>query len=304
LEGSAFIISGNLIKTASLKNEWQEDVSNPEEVIRTLKESPVKIALLKFWQRVPETEAKFSYYKEWQQIAAIPIHDYAHWWEHQIDAKTRNMVRKSDKKGVIIGETAFSDELVRGIMDIFNQSPVRRGKPFRHYGKDFDTVKKEMALDLKESVFVTAYHENELIGFIKLYFTDRYAMITLILDKTAHREKAPMNGMIAKAVEVCARRNIPYLVYTVWRRGEHGQFQESNGFERIRVPEYFVPLTLKGELALRLGLHRGIKGLIPERAMVWLLALRAKWYFLKYRQRKGPRAHRQHAMLDKAKTSG
>jgi hypothetical protein len=263
-----------------------------------------RIDLLRFCQRIPDTEAKFSYYKEYRQIAAIPIRDYKHWLTKQIGPSARNKIRKTQKFGVTIQETKLNDELVRGIMGIFNQAPIRRGKRFWHYGKDFETVKREMSRDLKESIFVTAYWEKELIGFIKFFLTDRFAMITLILDKTAHREKAPMNGMIAKAVEVCARRNIPYLVYTVWRRGEHGQFQESNGFERIRVPEYFVPLTLKGELALRLGLHRGIKGLIPERAMVWLLALRAKWYFLKYRQRKGPRAHRQHAMLDKAKTSG
>ena len=41
--------------------------------------------------------------------------------------------------------------LVNGIIGIFNQSPVRRGKPFWHYGKDFDTVKKEMSLGLRES---------------------------------------------------------------------------------------------------------------------------------------------------------
>jgi len=68
----------------------------------------------------------------------------------------------------------------------------------------------------------------------------------------------------------------------VWRRGEHGQFQESNGFKKTPVPEYFVPLSLKGQLALRLGLHRGIRGLIPERMMIWLLALRARWYSLRY----------------------
>jgi hypothetical protein len=91
--------------------------------------------------------------------------------------------------------------------------------------------------------------------------------------------------MIAKAVEVCAQRKIPYIAYTLWRRGEHGQFQESNGFEKIPVPEYFVPLTLKGELALRLGLHKGIRGLIPEKVMIWLLALRGNWYSSKYHQR-------------------
>ena len=122
-----------------------------------------------------------------------------------------------------------------------------------------------MSLDLKESIFITAYYEGELIGFIKLMLADKYAMITLILDKTAHRDKAPMNGMIAKAVEICAERNIPYITYTVWRRGEHGQFQESNGFERIPVPEYFIPLTRKGAIALRLGLHKGLRGRFPRK---------------------------------------
>lgn len=287
IKNQTFVISGKLITTAHLteKDEWLMDVQDPDEVIRALKTTPVRIDLLRFWQRIPDTEAKFSYYKEWRQIAAIPINNYQQWLTKQISPSARNKIRKTSKFGVVIQETKLSDELVHGIMGIFNQSPVRRGKRFWHYGKDFETVKKEMSLDLKDSIFITAYHENELIGFIKLYITNRYAMITLILDKTAHRDKAPMNGMIAKAVEICAERKIPYIVYTVWRRGEHGKFQESNGFERIPVPEYFVPLTLKGAMALRLRLHKGLRGLIPERTMVWLLALRANWYSLRYRQR-------------------
>ncbi len=287
-----FIISGKFAKTASLrrdKNEWLEDVHNPEEIIRALKAARVKIDFLRFWQRVPETEPKFGYYKEWRHIAALPIEDYKYWFEKKISPKARNKIRKSEKFGVVIREREFSDELVHGIMGIFNESPIRRGKPFWHYGKDFDTVKKEMSLDMNESIFIAAHHNEQLIGFIKLLLADRYAIITLILDKMAHRDKAPMNGMIAKAVEICAQRQIPYITYTVWRRGEHGQFQESNGFERIPVPEYFIPLTRKGAIALRLGLHKGLRGSIPEKMMVRLLALRAKWYSLRYPQQFPPR---------------
>jgi hypothetical protein len=169
-------------------------------------------------------------------------------------------------------------------MDIFNQSPVRRGKPFWHYGKSFDGVKQEMSLDLSDSIFITAYYQEELIGFIKVRFADRYAMLTLILDKMNHREKAPMNGLIAKAVEICSERKVPHVVYMMWRRGDHGEFQESMGFEKIRVPEYFIPLSLIGQLALRLGCHKGLRGLIPERMMRQLLALRGRWYGWKYRR--------------------
>jgi hypothetical protein len=277
-ENKAFIISGRFIKTTALKNEWREDVEDPEEVIRELKASPAKIDLLRFWQRIPETGPKYPYYKEWRYVAAIPVTEYQHWLQKQISPKARNKVKKSSKFGVVIQESQLTDDLVRGIMDIFNQSPVRRGKRFWHYGKDFETVKREMFLDLDESIFITASHANELIGFIKLLLADRYAMLTVILDKINHRDKAPMNGMIAKVVEICAARKVPYVVYFMWRRGGHGDFQESNGFERIPIPEYFVPLTFKGAIALRLGLHRGLKGLIPEKNMLWLLTLRAKWY--------------------------
>ena len=280
-ENKAFIISGRFIKTAALKNDWQEDINDPDRVVRELKACRATIDLIRFRQRIPETETKYTYYKEWRYVAAIPVTEYKHWLQMQISPKARNKIKKSAKFGVVIQETELSDELVRGIMDIFNQSPVRRGKRFWHYGKDFETVKNEMSLDLSESIFITAYHGKELIGFIKLLLADRYAMLTLILDKMDHRDKAPMNGMIAKAVEICAGRKVPHIVYMMWRRGGHGDFQESTGFERIPIPEYFVPLTLKGKIALRLGLHRGVRGLIPERIMVWLLALRATWYVRK-----------------------
>jgi hypothetical protein len=277
-ENKTFIISDRLLKTASLKDEWQLDIEQPEEVIRQLKASSPQIDLLRFWQRIPETKPKYPYYHEMRDVAAIPITDHKYWFEKQITRNARNKVRKTQKFGVTIEETVLNDGLVDGIMSIFNQSPVRRGKRFWHYGKDFNTVKAEMSLDLDQSTFITAYYQNELIGFIKLMFTDRYALLTIILDKLNHRDKAPMNGMISKAVEICAQRTVPYLAYYMWRRGGHAEFQESTGFERIPVPEYFVPLTVKGALGLRLNLHRGLAGLIPEKTMARLLALRAKWY--------------------------
>ncbi len=277
-ENKAFIISGRFIKTAGLKNGWQEDIDDPDRVIRELKASPAKIDLLRFWQRIPEREPKYGYYHEWRDVAAIPVADYKYWFEKQISRKARNKVRKTQKFGVVIKQAELTDELVCGIMEIFNQSRVRRGKHFWHYGKSFETVKKEMSLDVNDSIFISAHYGKELIGFSKLLFADRYALLTVVLDKINHRDKAPMNGMIAKAVAICAERKVPHVVYYMWRRAGHGDFQESNGFEKIPIPEYFVPLTFKGAIALRLGLHRGVKGLVPERLMRWLLALRARWY--------------------------
>ena len=285
VKGQAFVVSGRLIRTAALrkdKEEWLEDVEKPEEAAQLFKNSPVRIDLLRFWQRIPESNPKFKYYYEWKDIAVIPVSTYQHWFTKQISPKARNKIRKSEKHAVRIEESAVTDRLVAGVVSIYNQSRVRRGKLFWHYGKDFPTVKQDMARDSSRSTLIAAYFRDELIGFIKLLFADRYAMITLILDNTAHRDKAPMNGMIAKAVEICADRAIPYITYTVWRRGEHGQFQESNGFERISVPEYFVPVSLLGKVALALRLHKGLRGVLPARLVVWLLELRRRWYAFRF----------------------
>ena len=281
-ENKPFIISRRFIKTAALKHEWQEEIDDPREAIRELTASPATIDLLRFWQRIPETEPKYNYYHEWRHVAAIRISDFKTWWEKQVNSNTRRLVRKSEKLGVTAIECELNDELILGITGMFNESPVRRGKRFWHYGKSFEAVKSDMSLDIDEAIFIGAYCQKELIGFIKLIVADRYAMITLILDKMAHRDKAPMNAMVAKAVKICVERKIPFLTYTLWRRGGHGYFQERNGFQKIAVPEYYVPLTVRGRLALTLGVHKGLKGLIPENTTASLLTLRSKWYAFKY----------------------
>jgi hypothetical protein len=77
---------------------------------------------------------------------------------------------------------------------------------------------------------------------------------------------------------VCAARGVPHLTYTILRRGDHGDFQKRNGFVTIDVPRYWVPLTLKGKLALKVGAHRGIAGMLSDDTMTQLLNLRARWY--------------------------
>ncbi len=275
-------VDGRFMNTAVLRDKWQEDLKDPETAIEQLRKSDLTVDVLRFWQRIPESDAKFAYYHETRHIAAIPVTTHEHWWTKQVNNKTRNMVRKATKRGVEIREEALSDDLVRGVMGIYNESQVRRGKPFWHYGKSFESVKAGLSKEVDRAVFVTAYFEEELIGFIKLLLLDRYPGITLILDKMSHRDKSPMNALISKAVEICANKRIPAVIYTVWRRAEHGRFQASNGFVKSPVPEYFVPLTFKGRLALRLNLHRGLRGLVSEALMLRLLRLRAKWYGLKF----------------------
>jgi len=63
VKAQIFVVSGKFVKTASLrigKEEWLENIQNPKEIIPALKAAPIKIDLFRFWQRIPETETKFS----------------------------------------------------------------------------------------------------------------------------------------------------------------------------------------------------------------------------------------------------
>ena len=282
IDGKVILITGKAIKIAKLKEEWYEDVESPASIAKQLENSRATADIFTFWQRLPDTEPKFQYHTEWESIAALPIKTYDYWLSTQVDSNTRRGIKKAEKKGVEVKTANFDDEFVRGITNIFGETPIRQGKPFWHYKKNFETVKLEMADRLDKSDFIGAYYNGELIGFIKLLDAGKYADMVEILSKVEHWDKSPNNVLIARAVELCVEKGIPYLVYSLWPRGSLGEFKRRNGFEKIDLPRYYIPVTLKGKVALRLGLHHGIKDIIPERWKDRLVEVRRKYYINKF----------------------
>ena len=264
IDDAEITITGRLIKTVRLKEEWYRDVEDPSSLIETLKEerkrNRLKADIFTFWQRLPEINRKYEYYTEKESIAAIPIKSYSFWWEEQINPKVRNMVRKAEKKGVEVKVVEFSDEFIEGITKTFNESPVRQGRRFWHFGKDIAAVKQEFLRNLFREDLIAAYYMGELIGFIMLADAGKYAIITQILASLMHRDKSPINALLAKAVQVCDERKFSYLVYASWVDGTLGDFKRHNGFERIDLPRYYVPLSIKGLLAIRTHLHPVVSG--------------------------------------------
>jgi hypothetical protein len=285
LENKKIVISGGFVKIASVEQEWEEDLENPAEFVDKVKAVGLNADLFTFWQRVPNTEPQYAYHMEWDNMALIPIKDFKYWWEKQTDATARNKIRKAEKKGVIIKEVDYTDHFVRGIMDIYNESPVRQGKPFWHYGKDFETVKKMNGMYLDKSHFIGAYFNDELIGFIKLIYGNNSARTVQILSKVEHRDKAPTNGLVAKAVEICAHKNIGYFIYDRWADSSLGDFKRNNGFQKIELPRYYIPLNTKGAIALKLGLHHGVAEILPDSLKSRLKHLRTQWYERKTKSR-------------------
>lgn len=279
--GQTYAITRGAIDMVSLEDEWYEDVRDPELAIKTLKNSRrFKPDIFTFWQRLPDIEPKYAFPIEWEEIAVLPIKSYDDWFNNQIKSRTRNQIRKADKEGIVVRETAYDDDFVRGMTAIFNESPVRQGKKFWHYGKDFETVKRQFSRFISREHMIGAYYKNELIGLIMMGNAGHYGLTGQIISTIKHRDKSTNNALIAKAVEVCEKKGLPHLVYLFWSEDSLAEFKRRCGFEKTRIPRYFVPLTQKGKLALKLGLHRGWKELLPKELKRSFKKLRSRWYGL------------------------
>jgi len=285
IENTKITITGNFIKMARIEEEWYEDVEDPLSLIEALKKSKIKADLFTFWQRIPEIKPKYNYYMEWENIAVIPIQSYNHWWEKQINSRTRGIIRKAKKNGVVVKEAEFNDEFIQGMTNIFNETPIRQGKPFWHYGKDFETVKREFSKYLFREDLIAAYYNDELIGFIFLAHAGKYAITSQIISKIEHRDKALNNALLAKAVEICDKKKVPYLVYYYWDDKSLTEFKRRNGFEMTALPRYYIPLTTKGKIILKLNFHHGVTGVLPEKLLVYLKEIRKKIYKIKYEKK-------------------
>lgn len=278
-------VTGRLLRVARLEADAYQFLEDPEPVLQELRKSPTRVDLFTFMQRLPETAPKYSYPMEWDNFAALPVTTFDHWWNEQIGFKARNKAKQAEKKKVVVREVPFNDELVRGIWEVYNESPIRQGAPNTHYGKDIETVYREEATFLDSSIFIGAFLGDSLIGFIKMVHdeTRTQAGLMNIVSMIRHRDKAPSNALVAHAVKSCADRRISYLVYSKFAYGKKqrsslSDFKERNGFQQIDVPRYYVPLTRVGQVALGLGLHKKFADHLPEPLLAKLREFRSAWY--------------------------
>jgi hypothetical protein len=277
-----FAVKGNLIRTATVKEEWDEDICDPSAVILGIKKSDIRIDLFSFAQRLPESKPKYNYKMEWDSVAAIQITTYDNWFKNQIPDQARNKIKKAKKLGVEVKEIEFGDKLIKAISNIYNETDIRQGRKNKHYKMPYEIVKKLNATFLDRSKFFAAYYRDEIIGYIKIVYTDRFARVMGILGKNKYKDKSPMNLLVSKAVEVCASNNIPFFVYGKYDYGSLGsdslkEFKKNNGFENFIIPRYFMPLNFFGKMAIKARLHMGFKNIIPEKIAKILLKIRKFW---------------------------
>ncbi len=289
LDGQKLIVTGRWVRIASLHDEdWVEnEVKNPEECIQELRRSQLFHAdILAFTQKVPETTPKYNYPLEWCSVAVVRTSNFKHWWD-RLPQEGRKNVRRSQKRGVSIHEIALDDRLIRGIAEIQNETPIRQGRRYPHFGKSLAQVRKDYSPLADHSEFICAFFGEELIGLLQLVYRGKIASILQLNSKIAHHDKRASNALLARAVELCEANNITHLTYGKFNYGNKGdsslrEFKSRNGFEEMLVPRYYVPLNAWGAFCVKTRMYRGLVGILPKGIISVGSRIRAEWYDFKY----------------------
>jgi hypothetical protein len=286
IDDHVIVISGRLLRVAKIFDAyWLEAarLPDPRSVVDRLRNVQHPPDLFTYTQRVPDTHPALDYHLEYDNVAVVPVTTHEHWLQKQISSASRRNVRTSERKGVVVRACAFDEAYIRGIMSISDESPVRAGRRYWHYGKDFATVEAEQGTYRDRATYLGAFIGDEMIGYLKLVWDVRTAAIMQIVSKMKHRDTRPNNAMLSEAVKLCAERGVGFLQYERFVYGNKEdssltRFKRENGFVRMDVPMYFVPLTMKGRLALKLGLQKNQKDRLPQWLTKPLLELRDSWY--------------------------
>ncbi|MGD0644462.1 MAG: hypothetical protein ABSA75_06105 [Candidatus Bathyarchaeia archaeon] len=251
-------------KIAHDSREYERNIIPTDEFIEKLCERDIDI--FTFLERkwcCPIPNPPSTWVKVDDNVGLLEIKDYESWWNN-VGKKTRNMVRRAEKSGISVTVVQPSEKFAEGIWKIYNETPTRQDRAFPHYGASLQSVAWNM-FAAQNSTFIGAFLQEDLVGFIQIIFGDNIAILSQILSMQKHWDKALNNALLAKAVEICASKNVRWLMYG--RIGNHpslDKFKESNGFVRFPITRYYIPLTRKGRVTIRLRLHKDFKDALPQ----------------------------------------
>jgi hypothetical protein len=283
VRNSRIIIPREWLGIAYVHDEdWCEDEVqlDPDHYVARIRRDSTKANLFTFTQSLPNTKPLPDYYFEWDNVAAIPLSSYDDWWNNRLSRKTRQEVCRAKRFGVETATVPFTDGLIRDIATLFQQIPKKQGRTFSHFRKDESTLRNELSAFIERSEFIGAYVGKTLIGYIKLVLTSNRAGIMNLVTADQYYDLRPGNALLAHAIQSCCARKLQFLVYGKYQYGNKAsssmaEFKRRNGFEKVEIPRYYVPLNIKGVIIQRLRLHRRLLGLLPPWVISSFVLVRA-----------------------------
>jgi hypothetical protein len=284
------IAKGTWLKIAQVRGEemMESELEDPEIYRAALMNDTdriLKADIFSFTQKLPATQPRYTYPMEWESISAIPLVSFKQWWEG-LPQETRKNVRRCQKRGVTIKVQEFDEDLIEGIREVNDDTPLRQDRRNAYYGLSSEETRKRYSEFVGRCDFICAYSGEEMIGFMHLVYRGDVAAILNLTAKPSHFDKRPSNALLAKGVEICEARGISHISYGLYNYGNKRnsslrEFKIRNGFKEILIPRYFVPVTRWGRLCMLAKLHRGLIGNLPSSVITAGLRVRALWFDLR-----------------------
>ncbi len=141
--GRTIIVTGGLLRVARVFDAdftEREPSVDGDALVEAFQASGLRADLLTFAGDVEERQPRLSYPYDWDNVAAAAASDHDAWWEG-LPQTSRKNCRRAAKRGVSVEVTALDDGLVQGIKRLYDESPLRQGRRFWHYGKSLERVR-------------------------------------------------------------------------------------------------------------------------------------------------------------------
>ncbi|MGB9841205.1 MAG: hypothetical protein ACPLKZ_00600 [Candidatus Bathyarchaeales archaeon] len=255
--------------------EYERDIIPTDEFLEKLRQRNIDIFTFierKWCSEIPNPPAWWV--KAEDNVGILRVFSYEKWLKDIVKRTRHNMVRKAEKSGIKTIIVEPDENFVKAAWKIYNETPFRQNRAFPHYGISLETM-KQWFFSAQNSVFIGAYLQDELVGLVQLVQGDTIAILAQLLSMQKHFDKAVNNALVAKAVEVCEKRRINWLMYGRMETAHPSldRFKKNNGFSKLPLTRFYIPLTRKGKLAIWLRLHRDLKDVLPKSLRYALLPL-------------------------------
>jgi hypothetical protein len=238
--------------------EYRKDITPTERFVEKLGERGIDVFTFveRSWSHKipnpPESWAKTS-----ENVGLLHVKNYDEWLE-KVGEKTRIMIHRAEKSGIRVEPAEPSRELAEGVLKIYDETPIRQGRRFSHYGAGLEDVEK-IVFTTKNRSYIGAYLGHELVGFVQLVHGHNTVMISQNLSLQKHWDKAIESALVARTVKTSVNEHQEWIMYG--RMGNHQAldgFKQNNGFTQFQLTRYYIPTTGRGKVATKLGLHRGV----------------------------------------------
>jgi hypothetical protein len=276
VDGREIIVTGRFPRVAAIHDDAFVQgaiVPDPTAMIAALRSWRVRADIFTFTQHLDHPRPPHEgFHIEWHSYAVIPLTTYDDWLKTRVRRDVRENVRRATREGVTAMVVECDQAFVAGVKRLFDSTTVRQGMTFWHRGRSMEDLTRMLSTYRERACYVGAFYEGALIGFLKMVYTGRTAKTMHVFAAEEHFRKRPVNALVSKAVEAAIANGKERLIYGEYTypgglQTSLTEFKKHNGFEEVLYPRYYVPLTLRGHVALRAGLHRELHYLLPQPAV-------------------------------------